>query len=80
MRKQWLIFLQLAFETQGTLSWHDSVIPQKIKRGLAGDNDASDVFSREGGIQVKDGKANEQAHVHTDTPEDTAAKNTKRAQ
>ncbi len=34
-------------------------------------------FSREGGIQVKDGKANEQAHVHTDTPEDTAAKNTK---
>ncbi len=37
-------------------------------------------FRGKGGIQVKDSKANEQAHVHTDTPEDTEAKNTKMAQ
>lgn len=43
MRKQWLIFLQLAFETRGTASWHDSITLCE-KRRLARDNNVWDTF------------------------------------
>lgn len=70
MRKQWLIFLQLAFETRGTASWHDSITLCE-KRRLAGDNNVSDTFE---GKRVKEQRGGKQIspsasyrHTHRNT-------------